>query len=115
MESRAGWDLFIFAPHVVQIFPEPATHSDLISTFVKGYLGKKLGVRAHVYAILVVCLLECITPDATLPMDDSRTHALLFRRMGGKWGAMACRVNEWAGWVGCSGEAVTADMWITIA
>ena len=29
---------------MVQTFPEPATHSDLMYIFVKGYLGKKCGV-----------------------------------------------------------------------
>ena len=36
--------MLIFAPHVVQTFPEPATRSDLMANFVKGYLGKKYGV-----------------------------------------------------------------------
>ena len=30
---------------MVQTFPEPATRSDLMPNFVKGYLGKKYGVR----------------------------------------------------------------------
>ena len=38
-------DLLIFAPHVVQTLPEPATRSDLMPNFVKGYLGKKYGVE----------------------------------------------------------------------
>ena len=37
--------MLIFAPHVVQTFPEPATRSDLMPIFVKGYLGEKYGVR----------------------------------------------------------------------
>ena len=37
--------MLIFAPHVVQTFPEPATRSDLMYIFVKGYLGKKYGVH----------------------------------------------------------------------
>ena len=45
--QRAGWDLLIFAPHVVQTFPEPATRSDLMHIFVKGYLGKKYSVRTR--------------------------------------------------------------------
>ena len=44
--KRAHWNLFIFAPHVVQTFPELAMCSDSMSNFVKGYLGKKYGVRA---------------------------------------------------------------------
>ena len=38
--------MLIIAPHVVQTFPEPATRSDLMYIFVKGYLGKKYGVHA---------------------------------------------------------------------
>ena len=37
--------MLIFVPHVVQTFPEPARHSDLMANFVKGYLGKKYGVQ----------------------------------------------------------------------
>ena len=37
--------MLIFVPHVVQSFPEPAMHSDLMPHFIKGYLGKKYGVR----------------------------------------------------------------------
>ena len=37
--------MLIFAPHVVQTFPEPATRSDLMYIFVKGYLEKKYGVQ----------------------------------------------------------------------
>ena len=35
--------------HVVQTFPEPATRSDLMPNFVKGYLGKKYGVHTLKY------------------------------------------------------------------
>ena len=38
--------MFIFAPHLVQTFPELAMRSDSMSNFVKGYLGKKYGVWA---------------------------------------------------------------------
>ena len=41
--------MLIFAPHVVQTFPEPATRSDLMNIFVKGYLRKKYGVRYSAY------------------------------------------------------------------
>ena len=42
--KKAHWNLLIFAPHVVQTFPEPPMHSELMSNLVKGYLGKKYGV-----------------------------------------------------------------------
>ena len=50
--------MLIFTPHVVQTFPEPATHSDLMYIFVKGYLGKKYGVQstfAMSYALRKLC------------------------------------------------------------
>ena len=45
--------MLIFAPHVVQTFPEPAMHSDLMANFVKGYLGKKYGVRLGILGLSV--------------------------------------------------------------
>ena len=38
--------MLIFAPHVVQTFPEHPTRSEWMHIFVKGYLGKKYGVQA---------------------------------------------------------------------
>ena len=38
--------MLIFAPHVVQTFPEHPASSEWMPIFVKGYLGKKYGVHA---------------------------------------------------------------------
>ena len=40
--KRAHWNLLIFAPHVVQTFPEPTTCSELMSIFCQGLPRKKV-------------------------------------------------------------------------
>ena len=49
-QKGAGWDLLIFAPHVVQTFPELAKPSDLMPNFVKGLPRKKVRC-AYIYDV----------------------------------------------------------------